>query len=99
MSVTMNMTFSDRSRGLDIFCGTYRSEDKGETWTKMSSTNPRPMYYSKIRIDPNNDFTMIESESTKFTCKMYSLVLTPNNKFDWSGILPLRFNQSLFNFL
>ncbi len=35
--------------------GTYRSEDKGETWTKMSSTNPRPMYYSKIRIDPNND--------------------------------------------
>ena len=35
--------------------GTYRSEDKGETWTKMSSTNPRPMYYSTIRIDPNND--------------------------------------------
>ncbi|MFC1725376.1 hypothetical protein ACFL4T_07090 [candidate division KSB1 bacterium] len=35
--------------------GTYRSEDKGETWTKMSDTNPRPMYYSKIRVDPNND--------------------------------------------
>ena len=35
--------------------GTFRSEDKGETWTKMSDTNPRPMYYSKIRIDPNND--------------------------------------------
>jgi photosystem II stability/assembly factor-like uncharacterized protein len=35
--------------------GVYRSEDKGETWKKMSSTNPRPMYYSKIRIDPNND--------------------------------------------
>lgn len=35
--------------------GVYRSEDKGQTWIKMSSTNPRPMYYSKIRVDPNND--------------------------------------------
>ena len=35
--------------------GVFRSEDKGETWVKMSSTNPRPMYYSQIRIDPNND--------------------------------------------
>jgi photosystem II stability/assembly factor-like uncharacterized protein len=35
--------------------GTFRSDDRGETWTKMSSTNPRPMYYSKIHIDPNND--------------------------------------------
>jgi photosystem II stability/assembly factor-like uncharacterized protein len=35
--------------------GTFRSDDKGETWTKMSDTNPRPMYYSKIHIDPQND--------------------------------------------
>lgn len=35
--------------------GIFRSEDKGETWTKMSGTNPRPSYYSQIRIDPNND--------------------------------------------
>ncbi|NIM59298.1 MAG: hypothetical protein GTO16_10200 [Candidatus Aminicenantes bacterium] len=35
--------------------GVFRSEDKGLTWEKMSSTNPRPMYYSQIRIDPNND--------------------------------------------
>ncbi len=35
--------------------GVFRSEDKGETWKKMTSTNPRPMYYSKIRIDPQND--------------------------------------------
>ncbi len=35
--------------------GIFRSEDRGETWTKMSDTNPRPMYYSKVRIDPNND--------------------------------------------
>lgn len=35
--------------------GIFRSEDKGATWKKMSSTNPRPMYYSKIRVDPLND--------------------------------------------
>jgi len=35
--------------------GVFRSEDKGFTWKKMSDTNPRPMYYSQIRIDPNND--------------------------------------------
>ncbi len=35
--------------------GVYRSEDAGASWTKMSSTNPRPMYFSQIRIDPNND--------------------------------------------
>jgi len=35
--------------------GIYRSEDKGESWTKMSDTNPRPSYYSQVRVDPNND--------------------------------------------
>lgn len=35
--------------------GVYRSEDKGESWTKMSGTNPRPSYYSKIHVDPSND--------------------------------------------
>ncbi len=35
--------------------GVFRSEDKGHSWKKVSSTNPRPMYYSQIRIDPNND--------------------------------------------
>ncbi|MBV8820227.1 MAG: hypothetical protein JO022_17835, partial [Acidobacteriaceae bacterium] len=35
--------------------GIYRSNDKGETWVKMSNTNARPMYFSQVRIDPNND--------------------------------------------
>lgn len=35
--------------------GIFRSDDKGETWTKMSDTNPRASYYSNIRIDPTND--------------------------------------------
>ncbi len=32
--------------------GVYKSEDGGETWTHLSTTNPRPWYYSQIRIDP-----------------------------------------------
>src|SRR5436853_4819864 len=43
--------------------GTYRSEDKGETWKKMGDTNPRPSYYSQIRIDPNNDLRIWELRS------------------------------------
>ena len=35
--------------------GIYRSEDKGATWKKMSDTNPRPSYYSQVRVDPGND--------------------------------------------
>jgi photosystem II stability/assembly factor-like uncharacterized protein len=34
--------------------GVYRSTDRGETWEHMSTTNNRPMYYSQIRIDPND---------------------------------------------
>jgi len=35
--------------------GTFRSDDRGETWRKMSDLTSRPMYYSQVRIDPNND--------------------------------------------
>jgi photosystem II stability/assembly factor-like uncharacterized protein len=35
--------------------GIYRSEDRGESWTHMSDWNPRPMYASQIRVDPNDD--------------------------------------------
>ncbi len=35
--------------------GVYRSSDAGESFVKMSATNPRPSYYSKIHVDPNND--------------------------------------------
>jgi photosystem II stability/assembly factor-like uncharacterized protein len=34
--------------------GVYRSDDGGRTWTHMSDTNPRPMYFSQLRIDPTN---------------------------------------------
>lgn len=35
--------------------GVYRSDDRGETWRHLSTTNPRPFYYSQIRIDPRDD--------------------------------------------
>ncbi|MCX6544072.1 MAG: hypothetical protein NTV05_06605 [Acidobacteria bacterium] len=35
--------------------GVWRSEDGGKTWKVVSNTTDRPMYYSQVRIDPNND--------------------------------------------
>lgn len=34
--------------------GIYKSVDGGDSWTRINSLNPRPMYYSQIRIDPSN---------------------------------------------
>ena len=34
--------------------GVYRTDDGGATWKKMNSVNPRPMYFSQMRIDPTN---------------------------------------------
>ena len=34
--------------------GIYRSTDRGATWTRQNALNPRPMYYSQIRVDPRN---------------------------------------------
>lgn len=35
--------------------GVYKSEDAGDTWTRINSVNPRPMYYSEIRVDPSDN--------------------------------------------
>jgi photosystem II stability/assembly factor-like uncharacterized protein len=35
--------------------GVYKSTDGGETWTRVNSLDPRPMYFSQIRVDPNDD--------------------------------------------
>lgn len=34
--------------------GLYRSEDGGKTWTRTSSANTRPFYYSQVRVHPKN---------------------------------------------
>jgi photosystem II stability/assembly factor-like uncharacterized protein len=35
--------------------GVYKSTDGGESWTRVNSLNPRPMYFSQIRVDPLDD--------------------------------------------
>ena len=32
--------------------GVYKSTDGGESWTRVNSLNPRPMYFSQVRVDP-----------------------------------------------
>jgi S1-C subfamily serine protease/photosystem II stability/assembly factor-like uncharacterized protein len=34
--------------------GVYRSDDAGETWQRVNSLNTRPMYFSLIRVDPQD---------------------------------------------
>ena len=35
--------------------GVFRSDDRGETWTRINSLTERPFYYSVIRVDPRSD--------------------------------------------
>jgi photosystem II stability/assembly factor-like uncharacterized protein len=35
--------------------GVYVSKDGGEKWERVNSINPRPFYFSNIRVDPNDD--------------------------------------------
>lgn len=34
--------------------GVYRSDDGGTNWRRINSINPRPMYFSCIRVDPSD---------------------------------------------
>ena len=34
--------------------GVYKSTDGGESWTRVNSLNPRPMYFSVVRVDPQD---------------------------------------------
>ncbi len=35
--------------------GVFRTEDGGESWTRTNPLDPRPFYFSQIRVDPAND--------------------------------------------
>jgi photosystem II stability/assembly factor-like uncharacterized protein len=39
--------------------GLYRSDDSGATWKKVNNNNVRPMYFSQVRIDPNDDDVIV----------------------------------------
>ena len=34
--------------------GVFRSDDGGESWSRRSKLNPRPFYFSQVRVDPEN---------------------------------------------
>ena len=35
--------------------GVYRSDDGGGSWLRVNTLNPRPMYFSQIRVDPTDE--------------------------------------------
>jgi photosystem II stability/assembly factor-like uncharacterized protein len=35
--------------------GIFRSADGGETWERINSLNPRPMYFSQMEVDPSDE--------------------------------------------
>jgi photosystem II stability/assembly factor-like uncharacterized protein len=39
--------------------GLYRSDDAGATWRKVNNADPRPMYFSQVRVDPNDPDVVI----------------------------------------
>ncbi|MFG0319276.1 MAG: PDZ domain-containing protein, partial [Planctomycetota bacterium JB042] len=39
--------------------GVYRSDDGGTTWRRINSINPRPMYFSLLRVDPSDDRRLV----------------------------------------
>ena len=49
-----NMQDQQGPDGTD-FGGVYKSTDGGENWTRINSVNPRPMYYSQVRVDPSDN--------------------------------------------
>ncbi len=46
--------------------GTYRSADGGMTWERVNAQNGRPMYYSEIFIDPNDENTVYTLATESF---------------------------------
>ena len=44
----------EQGRGSVDMGGIYKSTDGGDSWERINSLNPRPMYYSQIRIDPGD---------------------------------------------
>ncbi len=44
----------DQGKDGHEYGGIYHSEDGGESWARINSLNPRPMYFSEIRVDPSD---------------------------------------------
>ncbi|MDX1925691.1 MAG: PDZ domain-containing protein [Pirellulaceae bacterium] len=49
-----NVQDQQGSKGFE-YGGIYKSTDCGESWTRVNSVHSRPMYFSVVRVDPNNE--------------------------------------------
>ena len=58
--------------------GLYRSDDAGSNWYKVSDFNPRPMYFSQVRIDPTDDHRIYVLGVEIFTSDDAGRTFTPN---------------------
>ncbi|MFZ4509051.1 MAG: VPS10 domain-containing protein, partial [Fimbriimonas sp.] len=47
-----------RAQVLTYAGGTFRSEDGGESWTRVNYLNPRPFYFSNPKVDPLDPSTV-----------------------------------------
>jgi photosystem II stability/assembly factor-like uncharacterized protein len=50
----------------DKVSGVWRSDDGGNSWQFRSNQNNRPMYYSQIRVDPNDPNTVYVGGASPF---------------------------------
>ncbi len=51
---TMYAEIEAEAQGDSTMTGLYRSQDGGQTWTHMNTTDSRPFYYSQVRVDPQD---------------------------------------------
>lgn len=55
MLATIETTNSGSTQSPQGNGGIWKTTDSGETWRQISDYNPRPMYFSQVRIDPNDE--------------------------------------------
>ena len=58
--------------------GLYRSDNAGASWYKVSDFNPRPMYFSQVRIDPTDDHRIYMLGVEIFTSDDAGRTFVPN---------------------
>jgi photosystem II stability/assembly factor-like uncharacterized protein len=61
--------------------GVYKSTDGGESWTRINSVNPRPMYFSQVRVDPSDDKFVYVCGIFMYRSKDGGQTFTPDNRY------------------